>query len=88
MDWNESWQECSLKQVRQFAMVAFALCHQGVDLFSAGGENLGVLAILKQFSATKCIKRAHKVHGSRNGWRLFGQCEGWPYKTLAYNGCL
>ena len=45
MDWNETWQECSLNQAGRFAMAAFAFCHQGAELFSAEGENFGVLAI-------------------------------------------
>ena len=45
MDWNETWQECSLDQAGQFVVVAFAFRHQGAELFSAEGENFGVLAI-------------------------------------------
>ena len=45
MDWNETWQECSLDQAGRFVVVAFAFCHQGAELFSAEGENFGVLAI-------------------------------------------
>ena len=45
MDWNETWQECSLNQAGRFAMAAFAYRHQGVELFSAEGENFGLLAI-------------------------------------------
>ena len=48
MDWNETWQECSLDQAGlSVVVVAFAFRYQGVELFSAEAENFGVLAISK-----------------------------------------
>ena len=57
MDWNETWQECSLDQAGRFVVVAFAFRHQGVELLGAEGENLGVLSIFKGFRHYQGFKK-------------------------------
>ena len=74
MDLDKTWYDWSLGQGRRNDLIAFFKCHQGAELFSTEGQNLGVFVIFKEYWCLKELLQGARGTKERlnASWALCG----------------